>query len=193
MTAHAGVIELLAKGASTDVGEFGLVLVARVHTIKFIDEGHEWTAGDDYRDYEVNIRVKQDLETGEKSADVFFNDGYFFLNTAFPIVAYDEMENMSNRWAASGKRMTWMEEGSEHPIFPDGEDFADFEIEQKHTIVSYKNKMNQELCAYPSVIKVEVFKDSIRILMSGMTSSEFWGQPTCGDVLTKQKEKFSNI
>ena len=191
MSSQAGFIELLAKGASADVGNYGLVLVARVHTIKFIDERHEWTASDDDRDYEVNIRVKQDLQTGEKLADVFFNDGHFFLNTAFPLVAYDEIENMSNRWAASGKRMMWREEGSEYLTFHDGEDFADFEIEQNHAIVSYTNKTNGEICTYPAVVKVEVFKDSISILMSGMTSSDFWGQPTCSEILQNREKNIA--
>ncbi len=94
---------------------------------------------------------------------------------------YDKMENMSNSWAASGKRMAWMEASNQSLSFPYGEDFTDFKVEQNHTIVSYKTKTSRRVCAYFAVIKVEVFKDSVNILMSGMTSRNFWGQSICSD------------
>ncbi len=84
---------------------------------------------------------------------------------------------MSNRWAAAGKRMAWMKASNQPLNFPYGKGFTDFEMEQNHTIVSYKTKTSRGVCGYSAMIKVEVFKDSASILMSGMTSRNFWGQP----------------
>ena len=101
---------------------------------------------------------------------------------------------MTNRWAASGKCMRWMEASKQTVSYSSyGENFTDFEVEQNHTIVSYKTKTSRGVCGYSAVIKVEVFKDSVSILMSGMTSINFWGQPICSDEIYQNREKDGTV